>query len=94
MLESNQIRLREDAIRVVNVYEARTLEDLQRNRETRRELGLPWFAGAQPMTPVTIHLPDDIAAQYQSDESDTPGKAGGLMSGAASKAVGPSYGHF
>jgi len=23
------------------------------------------------------------------DESDTPGKAGGLMSGAASKAVGP-----
>jgi resolvase-like protein len=27
-------------------------------------------------------------------ESDTPGKAGGLMSGAASKAVGPCEGHY
>ena len=27
------------------------------------------------------------------NQSDTPGKAGGLMSGAASKAVGPSDGH-
>jgi len=27
------------------------------------------------------------------EQSDTPGEAGGLMSGAASKAVGTSYGH-
>jgi hypothetical protein len=44
------------------------------------------------MVVVLVLLPSVVSAD-DLDESDTPGKAGGLMSGAASKAVGPSDGH-
>src|SRR5262249_23601611 len=45
---------------------------------------------------ISLHLPPFVARQHWLRgivKSDTPGKAGGLMSGTASKAVGPSDGH-
>ena len=54
---------------------------------------------SSPPDPATEALlqtlnPHAAGIDVEATESDTPGKAGGLMSGAASKAVGPSYGHL
>jgi hypothetical protein len=52
---------------------------------------LHWLAeAAEQLRAFSAYFLCDLhLEQLQRDESDTPGKAGGLMSGAASKAVSP-----